>query len=99
EGPRDSVPDPARNAMDYCGFSGFFGNGRFEGSNQSMADLAGALSQLLGRIVVDKTGIAGTFRIQLTYAPDDSVVRFPDPVGRPFDAAPPDAGPSVFAAV
>jgi uncharacterized protein (TIGR03435 family) len=54
--------------MDYCGFGGF-GGGQYQSSSGSMAELADALGLPLGRAVVDKTGITGRFRIELTYTP------------------------------
>jgi len=51
--------------------------------------LCDRLSTLLGRTVVDKTGLSGAYDIELTYAPD------PIP-GQP-DSEP--AGPSLFTAI
>ena len=69
-------PAPGKTIMDYCGSSGFF-KGRFEASSTNMVDLAKALANLLDRTVVDRTGISGTFHVQLTFASDDGTVRTP----------------------
>ena len=43
-----------------------------------MAFFANYLSNMLGRTVVDKTGLAGEFPIRLTFTPESSVVPSPD---------------------
>jgi uncharacterized protein (TIGR03435 family) len=57
--------------------------------------LARTLSEVLGRTVIDKTGLIGNFDIHLEYAPDENqLALFPsDPV------APPNDGPAIFVAV
>lgn len=66
-----------------------------------MAFLADNLSTLLSRTVVDQTGIAGEFQIELTYTPDAPAVPSPDAVRpRPADgAAAADLGPDIFTAI
>jgi len=65
-------------------------SGRLQASGAAMADLAGFLSSMLSRTVVDKTGIAGEFDFQLTFTPGASTA--------PPDAAA-DPGPDIFAAM
>jgi uncharacterized protein (TIGR03435 family) len=67
--PLNPTPASGKTRLDYCGYGGF-ANDRFEASSSTMADLAVSLSQVVGRSVVDKTGIEGTFRIELKYAED-----------------------------
>lgn len=91
---------PGKTAMDYCGFSGWSGRGRYQASTGSIAELAGALSFSLGRMVIDKTGIAGRFRIELTFT---SAATIP-PTGAgapdaPAGAALADLGPDIFTAL
>ena len=96
--PKNPRPAAGKTIMDYCGFSGFF-KGRFEASAATIGDLAKALANLLDRAVVDKTGINGTFHVVLTFATDNTTVRFP---GAPVDAdSPPaiDAPPNIFTAI
>jgi bla regulator protein BlaR1 len=93
--PGDRTIAPGKTMRDYCGFGGW-SNGRYEATAGNMADLTGGLSDLLERVVVDHTGIKGTFHIQLTYAPDDSTIRLPDLPGAP---PPPVDGPNVFTAL
>jgi uncharacterized protein (TIGR03435 family) len=86
--------------MDYCGSSRFF-KGRFEASSTNMGDLAKALANLLDRTVIDRTGISGTFHVQLTFASGDGTVRtaagYPDdPANVP---AAPELSPNIFTAL
>lgn len=99
--PGKPFPAPGKNPMDYCGFGGITGRGRFESSSTTMTDMAGSLSLLTGRQVFDKTGIKGLYRVQLTFAPDSSAFPFspetPGATGNPTPAA--DSGPNLFTAV
>ena len=70
------------------------GRGSFEGTSAGMTDLAASLSQIVGRPVVDETGIAGVFHIRLKFAPLSG-----PPTGSDNAARSPDNGPSLFAAV
>ena len=57
--------------------------------------MADRLSTLLGRTVVDKTGLTGIYDIELTYTPDPDMGP-PVPPGQP---APDSPGPSLFTAM
>jgi uncharacterized protein (TIGR03435 family) len=92
---KNTGPAPGKTVMDYCGSSGFF-KGRFEATAATIGDLVKALANLLGRTVVDKTGIKGTFHVVLTFATDDSTIRF---AGAPADTDADDAPPDIFTAV
>lgn len=63
-----------------------------DGTGVPMASLAAQLSGLLGRPVIDKTGIAGIFDVHITFARDSSLAvgglpeqagQAPDPTGLP----------------
>ncbi len=59
----------------------------------TMADLVTMLSVVLGRTVVDKTGVTGQYRVQLAFAPvEPPTSQNPDP------RAPSDA-PGIFTAL
>jgi len=92
---------PGRKPSDFCGYIGF-GRGLYENTTARMGGVAGALSTLLGRKVVDKTGITGVFHVRLTFVPDDSTIPMPGPEG-PGDSGRPaataEAGPNIFTAV
>ena len=49
------------------------GQGTLNGRGADMATLARVLRARLGRVVYDRTGIAGFFDFQVNFAPDDSV--------------------------
>jgi uncharacterized protein (TIGR03435 family) len=53
---------PGQRQSDYCGFLGFGGN-QLRGSGIRMEHVAGAFSMHLRRLVVDETGITGTFNV------------------------------------
>jgi uncharacterized protein (TIGR03435 family) len=76
---------PGKTRMDYCGYGGL-GNGTLELASATMPELATFLSAATRRTVVDKTGIAGQFRFQLTFVPDETA-----PAGAD--------GPSIFTAL
>jgi uncharacterized protein (TIGR03435 family) len=91
---------PGQKPSDFCGYGGF-GRGSYENTTATMKNVAAALSTLVGRMVVDKTGITNTFHVRLTFAPDESTVPIPgtvgaDDSGRPL---PSDIGPNIFTAV
>lgn len=69
-----------------CGSAGW-GPSQVKGTGLTMANLATYLSDALERPVVDQTGLAGFYDIELTWTPDDSV------------AAAADLGPSIFTAI
>lgn len=88
--PGDSSIAPGKIMMDYCGF-GSLGKGSYQASSATMAELCRTLSVRLGRVVVDRTGVTGRFRIQLKFAPDPSAVL--------RDAPAADPGPDIFTAL
>jgi uncharacterized protein (TIGR03435 family) len=86
-----------------CG--GFLMDGsRLEGRKISMAQFTGALSNMLGRSVIDKTGYTGTFDVHLEFMPEGIAPLggggFGAPVGPAADAGGADSfRPSFFTAV
>ncbi len=68
-----------------CGFR--LGDGVLSGRGATMSRLAGELS-FVGRQVIDRTGLTGSFDIDLEWTPD-----------APGAAPSPDAGPSIFTAI
>ena len=66
---RGRMPPPAPGEL-RCGFIGFGLLGTLTLSGMPTTMLATQLTRLAGRVVVDKTGLAGTFDAVLTYAPD-----------------------------
>jgi uncharacterized protein (TIGR03435 family) len=65
----------------------------------TLAQVASSLGMFVGRIVVDRTGLAGSYDFNLTWTPDQGAARgvgAPDPLGA---SAPDPNGPSIFTAV
>ena len=62
------LPSQGKNPSDVCGYLGL-GRGSLSARQVSTADLAMAFSQLLGRSVVDKTGLTGKVDAHLTFDP------------------------------
>lgn len=85
---------PKLGALQESGSSVNTGNGRIEVQmSNSVAVLAEELSKVVGRDVVDKTGIAGRYDLKLRWTPDDT------PESRPLNGVPTDSGPSIFTAL
>jgi len=82
------------------------GRGEIEAASATLANLIQALSQQLGRTIIDKTGLTGNFDIKRNWTPDPGQTlggpfgSVPVPVGP--DVGPPPAdpnGPSLFTAI
>lgn len=89
-------PEPGKPATLGCG--GMMIPRRLTASSVPLANLAPALSRMLGRTVVDKTGLAGKFDISLEWTPDETqAMQLPPDAPKP---PPSDAtGPSIFTAL
>jgi uncharacterized protein (TIGR03435 family) len=76
--------------------------GRLTAQGTNMALLASQLANFLGRTVVDKTALSGTYDVKLEWVPDENQVAMFQAMGVPegFGAPPADwQGPSLFAAL
>lgn len=99
-------PPPGTVAPPPCGrvFMGMFnGKASLEGGKVSVSELVRVLSNVMGRPVIDKTGISGNFDIHLPFAPDSSLEGLPG-AGAPGGpalpvAADPSAGATIFTAI
>ena len=81
-GPNDPLP---------CGFSRI-NPGLAAGSARTIAQLVPTLADLVGRPVIDKTGLTGLYDFSLKYAPDGRYAGpFAPPPGAPAPAVDPDA--------
>ena len=88
EPPRPGAPAPGAPGQPFCGISGTPGRVRFGGLPAS--SFATALSGPAGRMVVDRTGMTGSWDFELTFAPEN----------RAPDAPPADPNaPSFFTAI
>jgi uncharacterized protein (TIGR03435 family) len=72
-----------------------WGGGRLNGRGIEIAALAPPLTQQLGRIVQDRTGIKGKYDIELRWT-DDATASMGTPDGRPESDS---SGPSIFTAI
>jgi uncharacterized protein (TIGR03435 family) len=92
-------PEPGKLPSPPCG--GMFRTpGHVVGQKVAMAQLTDLLSNMSGRIVLDKTGLTGKYEINLDYTPEQSQLQLP-PGGDPGIPVPrPDPnGPSLFTAL
>ena len=90
---------PAPGERLQCGMR--IGGGQLSGGGFPVAELARTLSQLTGRMVIDRTGLTGPYDIDLSWTPDPN--QFGGPLGPPppgFTPPPIDPnGPSIFTAL
>jgi bla regulator protein BlaR1 len=98
---RGAQPPPSPGERPRCG-TFQIGPGSVTLGGVTMSGVAANLSRLVGRIVVDKTDLKGTYDVSLAYAPDPGI----NPAGRdlPPGGPPPAApaasdAPSIFAAL
>jgi uncharacterized protein (TIGR03435 family) len=89
---RGEQPPPTTNGRPTCGTR--TGRGTMMTTGTSMADFARNISSATGRPVVDKTGLTGSYDLDLTWTPDQGP---PNPDGTA--AQPPGDGVSLFTAV
>jgi uncharacterized protein (TIGR03435 family) len=88
EAPRPGAPPPGAPGQPFCGISGSPGRVKFGGLPAS--SFATALAGPAGRMVVDRTGMTGSWDFELTFAPEN----------RGPDAPPADPNaPSFFTAI
>jgi uncharacterized protein (TIGR03435 family) len=93
-GPQPAPPQP-RQKID-CGL--LIGVGRMNVGGMPMVSLARSLSSLVGRTVMDKTGLTGGYDVELTYAPEGLGGLPPLPNGVSLPDGDPNA-PTIFTAL
>ena len=93
---KDQDPAKARHMM-------MVDAGKLESTAMKVENLRHALSQQLGRTVVDKTGLTGNYDFTLNWTPDqptpDMEAQGDAPPAPNSDAAPSTPGPSLFTAI
>jgi bla regulator protein blaR1 len=90
-----AAPPPPRSGPPPCSFGG--PPGQLVGTGVTMAMFANVLSGNVGRTVIDRTGLAGSFDIELNFDPSSAAQA---PPGAPPGPAPiDDAKPSIFTAL
>jgi uncharacterized protein (TIGR03435 family) len=78
------------------------GRGQLTAQGVPMTSVVNMLSQQLHRTVIDKTGLAGKYDLELNWTPDDGEGMGPPPPGGGQlhgDAPPEGSGPSIFTAI
>jgi len=88
---------PQPGVRPQCGMFG--GRGSIMAGAFPMSQLAQTLSQQVQRIVVDKTGLTGTYDFEMTYTPEAGGGLGLPPGADPGAAAAPQDGPSIFTAL
>ena len=81
----------------FCGTRG--APGRLNGSGSTMAMLANNLSRLVSRVVMERTGLNGSFDFELEWTPDQMPAASADAPRPGALPPPPSDGPSIFTAV
>jgi uncharacterized protein (TIGR03435 family) len=95
--PRDAAaqtPTPAATQTSFCGPK-TGGPGRLILVGTPIQQFTSLLALMLARTIVDKTGLTGSYDIDLTYAPEPPIPGGVDVPGRPADPN----GPSIYTAV
>jgi uncharacterized protein (TIGR03435 family) len=89
-------PSPGQTPTLYCG-NMFMGINQLQAQAVPLANLVPMLSRMLGRTVIDKTGITAKYDIHLEWTPEESTMQqLPPDMPRPtFDPT----GPSIFTAL
>jgi uncharacterized protein (TIGR03435 family) len=98
-GRSDAPPQmPAFGQPMTCGMR--MGPGTFSAGSATLAQVASSLSTVVNRTVVDRTGLAGNFDVDLTYTPDQMpAARGLAPPGAPAPPAIDPNGPSIYTAI
>src|SRR5215472_8926700 len=90
DAPTEPCPPPTAPTVRCGTVSTYFG--RIIGERGRISQLADRLSTMLGRTVVDKTGLTESYDIDLRFAPDPGLQLPPGPPGEP-------SGASIFTAI
>jgi bla regulator protein BlaR1 len=79
------------------------GRGQLDVDSQPLSQVVDVLSHILGRVVVDNTGLTGKYDFNLKWTPGDEEQAFkqlgPGPDGRPAPPPPDSSGPTIFTAL
>jgi len=89
--------EPGKPPVQYCGQQ-MMGMGTLNATSVPISNIVPILARLLGRTVIDKTGLAGKYDLKLEWTPDDSqmIRKSPD---APAPPPPDNQGPSIFTAI
>jgi len=87
--------DSGTAQADYAGCSPQMGLSKLKARGFRMSGLAGGLMRILDRPVVDRTGLSGTFDVELSWTPDPTML----PNGVPVPPNATSGPPSIFTAL
>jgi uncharacterized protein (TIGR03435 family) len=93
--PERGAPPPPLQPGTMPRFSMRTGRGSMEAVAMEIRDVAQMFSNLLGRTVVDKTGLKGLYDVKMTWTPDQALQGPPGADAPPIDPS----GPSIFTAI
>jgi uncharacterized protein (TIGR03435 family) len=98
--PGEPQPLPVKPSGPMDRFSLRVGRGSLEAVAMDISRIVQALSSILGRTVVDKTGLRGLYDVKLQWTPEGGAVPAPGPVGPVAPDVPVDReGPTIFTAI
>ena len=89
--------EPGKPPTVFCGGM-FMGPRGLNASGVPVANLIPMLSRILGRTVIDKTGLTGNYNISLEFTPDESLA-FRPPPDAPKPPPSDNAAPSIYTAL
>jgi len=92
---RGAPPPPPLQPGKMPRFSMRVGNGTIEAVAMDIGGVIQTLANLLGRTVVDKTGLKGLFDVKMTWSPDPALQAPPGADAPPVNPS----GPSIFTAI
>jgi uncharacterized protein (TIGR03435 family) len=95
---KESAPDDAAAATPHRKGM-MINNGKVTANDAQLSMLVTALSRNLGRTIVDKTGLTGTYDFSLQWAPDEGGAAPGPESGASAGASPADPGASIFTAL
>ena len=95
--PPPPAPEPGKMPVLFCGGM-FMGPRGLNASGIPISNLIPMLSRILGRTVIDKTGLTGKFDISMEFTPDEALA-FQPPPDAPKPPPSDTAAPSLFTAL
>jgi uncharacterized protein (TIGR03435 family) len=102
-GGRIAPPEEGRPPLPPCGSASVLlaapAGARIQGGKLSMPEFVRALSMVLGRTVIDKTGFTGFFDLGLDFLPDEITPALPPPPPDSAGAPPVSNSPSILTAI
>jgi uncharacterized protein (TIGR03435 family) len=96
--PSKPLGPPGRGQPPFCG-NVLGGASILTATTATLGDITPMLSRMVGRKVIDKTGLTGKYDITLKYTPDENQLAMMVPPGAPPPPTADTTGPSLFTAL